>query len=103
MANTRSAQKDIKKNRRNYLKNKYHLGRIRGLENRLIQEGKAYRNADDQKKSIHVKEASKLFSKLQSAYDKAVKCKVLHKNVVSRKRSQLSICLLGMEVFSLQK
>ena len=86
MANTKSAIKNIRKNRTRYLHNRMVLSRLKTLEKKFLSavESKDYELA---------KTASSSFI---SALEKAKKISLVHTNKVSRKKSRCSVLLLSL-------
>lgn len=87
MANNKSAEKRIKTNERNRLKNRLYKSSVRTLTKTFLQ------NLDVYKKSQSVEDKEKVQNLLNSIYsliDKGTKKNVFHKNMASRKKSQLA-------------
>lgn len=87
MANNKSAEKRIKTNERNRLKNRLYKSSVRTLTKTFLQ------NLDLYKKSQSVEDKEKVQNLLNSTYsliDKGTKKNVFHKNTASRKKSQLA-------------
>jgi len=87
MANNKSAEKRIKTNERNRLKNRLYKSSVRTLTKTFLQ------NLDVYKKSQSVEDKAKVQNLLNSIYsliDKGTKKNVFHKNAASRKKSQLA-------------
>lgn len=87
MANNKSAEKRIKTNERNRLKNRLYKSSVRTLTKTFLQ------NLDVYKKSQSVEDKEKVQTLLNSIYsliDKGTKKNVFHKNMASRKKSQLA-------------
>lgn len=87
MANNKSAEKRIKTNERNRLKNRLYKSSVRTLTKTFLQ------NLDSYKKSQSVEDKEKVQNLLNSIYsliDKGTKKNVFHKNMASRKKSQLA-------------
>ena len=87
MANNKSAEKRIKTNERNRLKNRLYKSSVRTLTKTFLQ------NLDTYKKSQSVEDKKKVQNLLNSIYsliDKGTKKNVFHKNTASRKKSQLA-------------
>ena len=87
MANNKSAEKRIKTNERNRLKNRLYKSSVRTLTKTFLQ------NLDLYKKSQSVEDKEKVQNLLNSIYsliDKGTKRNVFHKNAASRKKSQLA-------------
>ena len=86
MANTKSAIKNIRKNRARYLQNRMVISRLKTLE-------KKFQTALESKDSILAKDASSAFI---SALEKAKKSSLVHANKVSRKKSRCSAMLAAL-------
>lgn len=87
MANNKSAEKRIKTNERNRLKNRLYKSSVRTLTKTFLQ------NLDIYKKSQSVEDKEKVQNLLNSIYsliDKGTKKNVFHKNMASRKKAQLA-------------
>jgi small subunit ribosomal protein S20 len=87
MANNKSAEKRIKTNERNRLKNRLYKSSVRTLTKTFLQNLEIY------KKSQSVEDKEKVQNLLNSIYsliDKGTKKNVFHKNMASRKKSQLA-------------
>ena len=87
MANNKSAEKRIKTNERNRLKNRLYKSSVRTLTKTVLQNLEIY------KKSQSVEDKAKVQNLLNSIYsliDKGTKKNVFHKNAASRKKSQLA-------------
>ncbi len=86
MANTKSAIKNIRKNRARYTQNRMILSRLKTLEKKLIT-------------SIESKDmdmAQKASSNFISALEKAQKSSLVHSNKVSRKKSRCAALLSSL-------
>ena len=86
MANTKSAIKNIRKNRARYLQNRMVISRLKTLE-------KKFQTALESKDSTLAKDASSAFI---SALEKAKKSSLVHANKVSRKKSRCSAMLAAL-------
>lgn len=86
MANTKSAKKRIKINKRNRLQNKFYKSSIRSLIKRFLKDLHIYKtlNSSEKKKKIE-----KTLSSIYQIIDKTVKCRVFHKNKAARKKARL--------------
>lgn len=87
MANNKSAEKRIKTNERNRLKNRLYKSSVRTVTKTFIQ------NLDIYKKSQNIEDKEKVQNLLNSIYsliDKGTKKNVFHKNTASRKKAQLA-------------
>ena len=78
MANSKSALKNIRKNKARYLRNRTVTSRLKTLE-------KAFVTAIENKNQDEAKSAATVFL---SALDKASKSNLVHQNKVSRKKSR---------------
>ncbi|MEB3228253.1 MAG: 30S ribosomal protein S20 [Synechocystis sp.] len=87
MANIKSALKRIQIAERNRLQNKTYKSAIKTLMKKTFQSAEAYASepSDDNLASVNTNLAA-AFSKI----DKAVKCKVIHKNNAARKKARLA-------------
>ena len=86
MANTKSAIKNIRKNRARYLQNRMVISRLKTLE-------KKFQTALESKDSSLAKDASSAFI---SALEKAKKSSLVHANKVSRKKSRCAAMLAAL-------
>lgn len=87
MANNKSAEKRIKTNERNRLRNRLYKSSVRTVTKTFIQ------NLDIYKKSQNIEDKEKVQKLLNSIYsliDKGTKKNVFHKNTASRKKAQLA-------------
>jgi small subunit ribosomal protein S20 len=81
MANTRSAEKNIRKTKARTLRNQSIKSKVRTIRKRVLT---AIEKGD-------VKGAEAELSAFASAADKAAKTKVLHKNTANRLKSRLAL------------
>jgi len=81
MANTRSAEKNIRKTKARTLRNQSTKSRVRTIRKRVLT---AIEKGD-------VKTAEAELSAFASAADKAAKTKVIHKNAANRLKSRLAL------------
>ena len=86
MANTKSALKNIRKNKARYLQNRSVSSRLKTLEKKFL-------SAVEEKNGELSKELS---TSLISALDKAQKNNLVHANKVSRKKSRCAELLAGL-------
>tara|TARA_B100002019_G_C20835683_1_gene387434 strand:- start:10 stop:285 length:276 start_codon:yes stop_codon:yes gene_type:complete len=86
MANTKSAIKNIRKNRSRYLQNRSVASRLKTLEKKFLTTIE----------SKDLKSATDLSSSFISALDKAAKSSLIHPNKVSRKKSRCSSLLASI-------
>ena len=87
MANSKSAEKRIKINKRNRLRNRMYKSSVRTLTKGFFANLKVYKaskNPEDKEK------LQKLLSSIYSLIDKGTKKNVFHKNAASRKKAQLA-------------
>lgn len=87
MANIKSANKRIKINKRNRLKNRKYKGNIKNTIKIYLQTVKQYQNSNNPEDFKKVKE---LLNLAYSQIDKAAKNNIFHKNKAARKKSQLT-------------
>ena len=80
MANTRSAEKNIRKTEARTLRNRATKSRIRSIRKKVLG---SLAKGD-------VKGAQTLYDQFASAADKAAKTKVIHKNTASRLKSRIA-------------
>ena len=78
MANTKSALKNIRKNKARYLRNRAVISRLKTLEKQFL-------SAIENKSKEDAGKASSLFI---SALEKANKTNIVHKNKIARKKSR---------------
>ena len=78
MANTKSALKNIRKNKARYLRNRSVISRLKTLEKQFL-------SAIENKSKEDAVKASSLFI---SALEKANKTNIVHKNKIARKKSR---------------
>ncbi|MDB6119078.1 MAG: rpsT [Verrucomicrobiaceae bacterium] len=81
MANTRSAEKNIRKTKARTLRNQSTKSRVRTIRKRVLT---AIEKGD-------IKTAEVELSAFASAADKAAKTNVIHKNAANRLKSRLSL------------
>nr|YP_004376567.1 30S ribosomal protein S20 [Fistulifera solaris]BAK18933.1 30S ribosomal protein S20 [Fistulifera solaris] len=87
MANNKSAEKRIKTNERNRLRNRLYKSSVRTLTKTFLKNLEIYKKSQ----SIEDKEkAQNLLNSIYSLIDKGTKKNVFHKNTASRKKSQLA-------------
>lgn len=87
MANTKSAIKRIKQNRKRRLRNRYFVGQARAF----IKDARSAMDTGD------LEEARAAAEKAVSALDKAAVKGILHKNNVARRKSRLMNRLAKLE------
>ncbi len=90
MANSRSANKRIKINERNRLRNRIYRGNIKNNIQIFLYSLKQYIIS---KKLSDKSRAQKVLQLIHSQIDKAVKKKVFHPNNATRKKVQLAVYL----------
>lgn len=94
MANIKSAQKRIKLNERNRIKNRVYKSLIKTYTKKYFSLIEQYKNIPNQELLKYIKEiANKAYSRI----DKALKKNILHKNNAARKKSQIGIALKNLE------
>lgn len=90
MANNKSAEKRIKINERNRLRNRLYKSSVRTLTKAFskdLQSYKVSKNPEDKEK------LQKLLSSVYSLIDKGTKKNVFHKNTAARKKAKLAASL----------
>lgn len=87
MANTKSAKKSIRVNKRNTLINKVYKTRIKTTQKKLLQN---LQGAGTNIESKSIAEYQDLLSSYYKRIDLAVKKNLLHKNKAARKKSQMA-------------
>jgi small subunit ribosomal protein S20 len=90
MANNKSAEKRIKINERNRLRNRFYKSSVRTLIKSFLKDLKVYQtsqNPEDKEK------LEKLLSSVYSLIDKGTKKNVFHKNTAARKKAKLAASL----------
>ena len=87
MANTKSAEKRIKVNKRNSLRNKYYKTSVKNLSKLFFQNLKIYKESND----FEIKQKlQKILNLTYSFIDKGTKKNVFHKNLAARKKAKLA-------------
>ena len=86
MANTRSALKNIRKNKARYIENRAITSKLKTLEKKFVASVKS-KNKD---------EAITNASSFISALEKSEKRNLVHANKVSRKKSRCSALIAGI-------
>lgn len=90
MANSKSAEKRIKINERNRLRNRFYKSSVRTLTKVFFKDLKVYKNS----KSTNDKEkVQKILSSIYSLIDKGTKKKVFPKNTAAKKKAKLAAYL----------
>ena len=87
MANSKSAEKRIKTNNRNRLRNRFYKSSVRTLIKVFFNDLKIYKisqNPDDKEK------VKKILSSIYSLIDKGAKKNIFHKNAAARKKAKLA-------------
>ncbi|MEA5508585.1 30S ribosomal protein S20 [Crocosphaera sp. UHCC 0190] len=97
MANSKSALKRIQIAERNRLRNKSYKSAVRTLMKKYLQAVEAY-SAEPSTDQMTVVQES--MSAAYSKIDKAVKCKVFHRNNGARKKARLARVLKEVAVAS---
>lgn len=95
MANNKSAEKRIKINKRNRLRNKYYKTSVRTLIKLFFTILEASKN------SLSEKDKNQLNEILNSTYkllDKGTKKNIYHKNTAARKKARLASYLKSSEI-----
>ena len=80
MANSKSALKNIRKNKARYIRNRAVTSRLKTLEKQFISA------VEDKNKEDAIKSGSLFIS----ALEKANKTNIVHKNKISRKKSRFA-------------
>lgn len=90
MANNKSAEKRIRINQRNRLKNKYYKTSVKTLMKLFFLNLEVYKNSQN----IENKEKLKrILSSIYKLMDKGTKKKIFHKNTAARKKAKLTAYL----------
>ena len=90
MANSKSAKKRIKINKRNKVQNRYYKTSVRTLIKYFYQILELYKVSPE---TTRKKELDKLLNSIYSLLDKGKKRNVFHKNSVARQKSKLAFSL----------
>jgi small subunit ribosomal protein S20 len=87
MANNKSAEKRIKINERNRLRNRFYKSSVRTLIKVFFKDLEIYKisKRPDEKEKL-----TKILSSVYSLIDKGTKKNVFHKNTAARKKAQLA-------------
>lgn len=87
MANIKSAEKRIKTNERNRLRNRFYKSSVRTLSKTFFKKLEIYKESQ----SLEDKEKlQKVLNLIYSFIDKGTKKKIFHKNAASRKKAKLA-------------
>mgnify|MGYP000418441764 CR=1 FL=1 len=86
MANTRSALKNIRKNKARYIENRAITSKLKTLEKKFVA------SVEDKNKDEAIANASSYIS----ALEKSEKRNLVHANKVSRKKSRCSALIAGI-------
>ena len=86
MANTKSAEKRIRINERNRLRNRLYKSSVKTLTKSFLKYLETYKNSKNLEDKEKIK---KILNSIYSLIDKGTKRNVFHKNAASRKKSQL--------------
>ena len=86
MANTRSALKNIRKNKARYIENRAITSKLKTLEKKFVA------SIEDKNKDEAIANASSYIS----ALEKSEKRNLVHANKVSRKKSRCSALIAGI-------
>ena len=87
MANNKSAEKRIKINKRNSLRNKYYKTSVKNLIKLFSQNLELYKESNDFETK---QKLQKILNLTYSFIDKGTKKHVFHKNLAARKKSKLA-------------
>jgi small subunit ribosomal protein S20 len=90
MANTKSAEKRIKINKRNRLRNKYYKTSVRTLIKLFFINLESYKTSQNMEDKKKLKE---ILNSVYSLMDKGTKKKIFHKNTAARKKAKLAMYL----------
>nr|YP_010448038.1 ribosomal protein S20 [Nitzschia dubiiformis]UTQ75519.1 ribosomal protein S20 [Nitzschia dubiiformis] len=90
MANNKSAQKRIKINNRNRLRNKYYKTSVRTLIKLFFNNLELYKVSQDSKDKEKLNE---ILGSIYSLIDKGTKKNIFHKNMAARKKAKLAASL----------
>ena len=93
MANTKSALKNIRKNRSRYLRNRAIISRLKTLEKQFL-------SAVENKNKEDAEKASSTFI---SSLEKACKTNIVHKNKIARKKSRCAELISSLWNKSLER
>ena len=87
MANTKSAEKRIKINERNRLRNRFYKSSVRTLIKVFFKDLEIYKmsKSPDEKEKL-----TKILSSVYSLIDKGTKKNVFHKNTAARQKARLA-------------
>ena len=86
MANTKSAEKRIRINERNRLRNRFYKSSVRTLIKTFFNDLEVYKTS---KNSEDKEKLQRILSSVYSLIDKGTKKNVFHKNTAARKKAQL--------------
>ena len=90
MANNKSAEKRIKINERNRLRNRFYKSSVRTLIKVFFKDLEIYKIS---KRPDEREKLAKILNSIYSLIDKGTKKNVFHKNTAARKKAQLAIYL----------
>ena len=90
MANTKSAEKRIKINERNRLRNRFYKSSVRTLTKTFLKNVEMYRVSKNDKDK---EKAQKVLNLIYSVIDKGTKKNIFHKNNAARQKSKLAYSL----------
>lgn len=90
MANSKSAEKRIKINQRNRLKNRYYKSSVRTLIKMFFHDLESYKTSNNPEEKENLK---KILSSIYSLIDKGTKKSIFHKNAAARKKAKLAAYL----------
>jgi small subunit ribosomal protein S20 len=90
MANIKSAQKRIKINERNKIRNRIYKSLIKTYTKKYLASIEQYKNNPTPELLKNINETA---NQAYSRIDKALKKNILHKNTAARKKSQIGLIL----------
>ena len=87
MANHKSAEKRIKTNKRNRLRNRFYKSSVRTLMKAFFQDLEIYKTSQnpEDKEKLQIR-----FNQIYSLIDKGKKKNIFHKNAAARKKAKLA-------------
>lgn len=90
MANNKSAEKRIKINERNRLRNRFYKSSVRTLMKVFFRDLEAYKTSKNPQEK---EKLQKILSSVYSLIDKGTKKNIFHKNAAARKKAKLAAYL----------
>lgn len=87
MANTKSAEKRIKVNKRNRLQNRFYKSSVRSLIKMFLKDLEIYKISKTPENEEKIKKG---LSSIYSMIDKATKRRIFHRNKAARKKARLA-------------